>query len=265
MLEQLSLTLDGDEQVASISITMAFVLAVVSLAMFISYVDHIVHQARVSSILDRIGNETRFVLEREYAGDGRGAVMAPDAPVLPDTTPDTTVTSPTHASVIEIDVERTIAQDVAFGLRLLVDIAERSFSPGINDPTTAVQALDQLHDLLRRLGERDFGWGWHADAAGVARLYVRQPSWDTYVALALTRSASAASTRSRWSDAWAASSQTSTGAVRGPPVTTTAAPRGGRRCTAVEVRRRRRSARHPGHRRRRGRTRPDHHRDAAAR
>ena len=50
--------------------------------------------------------------------------------------------------------ERSLDQDVGFGLRQLVDIACRALSPGVNDPTTAVQALDQLHDLVRRLATR---------------------------------------------------------------------------------------------------------------
>ena len=39
----------------------------------------------------------------------------------------------------------------------LVDIAERALSPGVNDPTTALQATDQIHDLLRRLAVRPLG------------------------------------------------------------------------------------------------------------
>jgi uncharacterized membrane protein len=50
--------------------------------------------------------------------------------------------------------ERSLDEDVGFGLRQLVDIASRALSPGVNDPTTAVQVLDQLHDLLRRLAAR---------------------------------------------------------------------------------------------------------------
>jgi uncharacterized membrane protein len=50
--------------------------------------------------------------------------------------------------------ERSLDQDVGFGLRQLVDIATRALSPGVNDPTTAVQVLDQLHDLVRRLAAR---------------------------------------------------------------------------------------------------------------
>lgn len=45
--------------------------------------------------------------------------------------------------------ERTMTQDLGFGYRQLVDIAEKALSPSLNDPTTAVQTIDRLHDLLR--------------------------------------------------------------------------------------------------------------------
>ena len=48
----------------------------------------------------------------------------------------------------ELADERTPHQDPAFGFRQLVDIAERALSPAVNDPSTAVQALDEIHDLL---------------------------------------------------------------------------------------------------------------------
>ena len=56
---------------------------------------------------------------------------------------------------IKFGLERTLDQDVAYGLRMLVDIAERSLSDGpFLDPTTAVQAIDRLHDCLRQLAPR---------------------------------------------------------------------------------------------------------------
>src|SRR5208283_5146641 len=53
---------------------------------------------------------------------------------------------------IEFGAERTFEQDPKYAIRLLVDIAIKALSPAVNDPTTAVQALDQIEDLLRRLG-----------------------------------------------------------------------------------------------------------------
>ena len=51
-----------------------------------------------------------------------------------------------------LTLERTLDQDVAYGFRLLVDIAERSLADSpLQDPTTAVQAIDRLHDCLRQM------------------------------------------------------------------------------------------------------------------
>ena len=57
-------------------------------------------------------------------------------------------------NALELGDERTFAQDPKYAIRLLVDIAIRALSPAVNDPTTAVQALDQIGDLLSRLGQR---------------------------------------------------------------------------------------------------------------
>ena len=66
----------------------------------------------------------------------------------------------------------------------LVDIAIKALSPAINDPTTAVQALDQVEDLLLRLGQRNLTNGEHLDRDGKLRLVVRSPTWDDLVRLA---------------------------------------------------------------------------------
>ena len=50
--------------------------------------------------------------------------------------------------------ERSMVQDVSFGFRQLVDIAERALSPALNDPTTAVQSIDELHRALRHVVDR---------------------------------------------------------------------------------------------------------------
>jgi uncharacterized membrane protein len=50
-----------------------------------------------------------------------------------------------------LDRERSIEQDPLFGVQQLVDIGVKALSPGINDPTTAQQALAQLADILARL------------------------------------------------------------------------------------------------------------------
>jgi len=86
---------------------------------------------------------------------------------------------------IVIGAERTFEQDPKYAIRLLVDIAIKALSPAINDPTTAVQALDQIEDLLLRMGQRRLEIGTHRDSDGKMRLVVPFPTWDDLVRLAL--------------------------------------------------------------------------------
>lgn len=86
---------------------------------------------------------------------------------------------------VTLGLERTLDQDVAYGLRLLVDIAERSLSDSpFLDPTTAVQAIDRLHDCLRQLAPRDFPDGRYMDDNGVLRLVMQTMTWGDYLQLA---------------------------------------------------------------------------------
>jgi uncharacterized membrane protein len=80
--------------------------------------------------------------------------------------------------------DRTFEQDPKYPLRLLVDIAIKALSPAINDPTTAVQALDQIEDLLRRLARRPLDIGRVADAEGALRLTFPSANWGDYLSLA---------------------------------------------------------------------------------
>jgi uncharacterized membrane protein len=80
--------------------------------------------------------------------------------------------------------ERTSAQDPKFLLRILADISIKALSPAINDPTTAVQAIDEIEDLLVRLGRRDLDIGRRRDPGGALRLTIPVPSWEDYLGLA---------------------------------------------------------------------------------
>lgn len=90
-----------------------------------------------------------------------------------------------HKSVA-FGLERTMEQDPTFVFRIIVDVASKGLSPGINDPTTAVIAVDQLHHLLRDVGNRRMDEGIVRDAAGRLRLVYRTPNWEDYVQLAVT-------------------------------------------------------------------------------
>ena len=80
--------------------------------------------------------------------------------------------------------ERTIEQDSTFAFRVIVDIAVKALSKAINDPTTAVVAIDQLHRLLRAAGKRHLHDDTVFDRAGRLRVVFRTPSWDDFVQLA---------------------------------------------------------------------------------
>jgi uncharacterized membrane protein len=87
---------------------------------------------------------------------------------------------------IELGRERTLEQDPAFAFRIIVDIASKGLSPAINDPTTAVLALDQIHYLLREVGLRRLDAGLVHDASGQLRLIYHTPNWEDFVELAVT-------------------------------------------------------------------------------
>jgi uncharacterized membrane protein len=86
--------------------------------------------------------------------------------------------------MIAIGDERTIEQDPGFALRVLVDIAIRALSPAVNDPTTAVQLLDRVEQLLQLIGTSDLGGrGELRDDSGRVRVVIATPAWEDFLAL----------------------------------------------------------------------------------
>ncbi len=82
--------------------------------------------------------------------------------------------------------ERTMQQDPTFAFRIVIDIALRALSPAINDPTTAVLAIDQLHRMLRSVGERHLTTDERFDASGRLRVILRTPNWEDFVKLSFS-------------------------------------------------------------------------------
>jgi uncharacterized membrane protein len=220
-----------DRFIPGITVTVAFLLVLVAVALFVQYIHHIAQSIRVVTIIDKIAGETRSAIDRvhpdsgplepdpppsvvgarQVAAEGPGTVAAADVDRLVriaaeeggmvELVPcvgDFVATGMPLFDVVGVDgrdgdlraavdlaVERDVRQDVAFGLRQLVDIAERALSPGVNDPSTAVQCLDQVHDLLRRLVARPYPSSTYHDDAGEPRAVVTSPAWSDHVALAL--------------------------------------------------------------------------------
>ena len=85
---------------------------------------------------------------------------------------------------VRIGFERTLEQDVRFGIRQLVDIACKALSPAINDPYTAVQATDRLSVVLVDLAHRETGDRLVYDDEGSLLVAATLPAFDTYLDLA---------------------------------------------------------------------------------
>ena len=83
--------------------------------------------------------------------------------------------------LVAIGSERTMEQDPMFAFRIEVDIALKALSPAINDPTTAVLAIDQLHRLLRLVGQRSLHKNEITDDEGQPRVIFRTPNWEDFV------------------------------------------------------------------------------------
>ncbi|MET9612050.1 DUF2254 domain-containing protein [Kitasatospora indigofera] len=211
---------------------MATMLVVLSLALFVLYVQSMMRLLRVPHVIDRVATETVAVIGqyRLVPPDGEPPAEAANAltllhdgrsgalrdinirrlvrlarrhdlvfhmvPRIGDfITPGTPIVrvsggSPPRpwriASALNVGVERTMHQDLAFGFRQLVDIAIRALSPAVNDPTTAVQAVDRIHQLLGMLVRESFGDLQFRDRHGVVRLVLPVPDWECVVDLAFT-------------------------------------------------------------------------------
>ena len=92
----------------------------------------------------------------------------------------------TLRALIAFGSERTMDQDPTFAFRIVVDIALRALSPAINDPTTAVLAIDQLHRLLRTVGKRHLRTDEILNKFGQLRIVFRTPNWEDFVHLAFS-------------------------------------------------------------------------------
>jgi uncharacterized membrane protein len=90
---------------------------------------------------------------------------------------------------VHVDFERTAEQDLAYGLRQIVDIALRALSPGVNDPTTAVHALSHAAALLCQAARHPVGPGVLLDDTGRARVVLDRPDLGSLLDLAVAQPA----------------------------------------------------------------------------
>lgn len=233
----------SEDSVPQLSVISAVGLVLVAVLAFVSYLDHMAHDIRPSSVIESIAAEARSVIESVYpdavdedaeepavseeqamegsdegltltwsgaagyvqsldraglialseahgAGVevlvGSGNFLIPGQPtlLLRPTGEATSVAESSLEEVVRVGPERTMSEDPTFGFRLLVDVGLRALSPSLNDPSTAILAIDRLHELLALLQGRRIPSPLvlTADSGGTVR--VPTPDWETYVELA---------------------------------------------------------------------------------
>lgn len=80
--------------------------------------------------------------------------------------------------------QRTLEQDIGFGIRQLVDVALKALSPGVNDTTTAIMCIDALTDVLHHLAKRELRFD-GCEREGVAWVEARHPRFEDLLPQAL--------------------------------------------------------------------------------
>jgi len=115
-------------------------------------------------------------LARAWASDGRATALPTEA---------ARALTIGLARGVRLGFERTAEQDVAFGVRQLADVASKALSPAVNDPYTAVQAVDHLSVILAALATRPLGGRTLADRNGVARVHSPGRDWPYFIDLGL--------------------------------------------------------------------------------
>lgn len=147
--------------------------------------------SKKSGVLSMIGHEQ--VVEAAVDADVVITLIPALGQFVPAGAPLARVEGATAAEVDEskvrqalaLTLERTLDQDVAFGVRMLVDMGLRAMAEHpLADPTTTVQVIDRVHDVLRQLARRDLPEGTRCDDAGQVRLVVPSMDWSAYVLLA---------------------------------------------------------------------------------
>ncbi|MFC4058982.1 DUF2254 domain-containing protein [Planomonospora corallina] len=236
---------DQSAFVPQLSVTVAYLLALVSVVALVVFLAHLARQIRVESLLDSVRTEAAQTMRR-CADDRTGTALAPAIPetgtvplcavssgfltsvdeeallraavdtgtvVVLDRLPgdwvvvgtpiavawplaggtsgldrqDVDALSHHLAGAVRTGFERTSEQDIAFGLRQIVDVATKALSPGINDPTTALHALGHAAALLCEAAGEDLGPLLLHDGSGRVRTVVPRPGFPALLDLALSQ------------------------------------------------------------------------------
>lgn len=142
---------------------------------YVQYVDH-------ESLLESASDAELVIRVERMAGD-YVLTGSPVACVWPAHALDDDLAAQLKECINLAD-ERKMIQDVRFGIRQLSDIALRALSPGINDPTTAMNCIDALTTLLAKIARLDPKSPYHYDGDGNLRVIVPIPTFTALLNLA---------------------------------------------------------------------------------
>ncbi|MEU4244725.1 DUF2254 domain-containing protein [Actinoplanes sp. NPDC026619] len=230
-----------------VAVTVAYVLALVSVLTLVVFLAHLSRQIRVEWMLREVHADTAVTMRRLLSDAPGAGVTAPRAPPVPaeavplcatasgfftsidesmllattinaeavmyvDRLPGDSLIAGTPiaqawplraagplnaadrdrlqkcvAATLDVGFERTAAQDIAFGLRQIVDVTVKALSPGVNDPTTAVHGLGHISALLCAAAGKDLGPRLLRDRAGEVRVVLRRPSFAELLELAVAQ------------------------------------------------------------------------------
>jgi uncharacterized membrane protein len=174
----------------------AFVVGFLGLICIVAFrflIDYAARMLRPVSLAGRVGKYGLEVMESVYPEPSSEEQDLAESGQSPGSVEGTIFHRGKSAIVVAVNLESLVAeaekakaQDPLFGLRILVDIAIKALSKAINDPTTAVLAIDQLHRLLRSAGRRNLRTDQILDRAGKLRVIFRTPKWEDFVHLAFS-------------------------------------------------------------------------------
>lgn len=119
-----------------------------------------VHYAKLELLLDAIFK--KYAVQAVYQKPVVGEYIMKDTSVL------LMVESSTFSQELQLELARIVkatfvvnvfrshTQDINFGVRKLVDIGIKAISPAVNDPTTCLNCIDQIGEILKHLSDRQF-------------------------------------------------------------------------------------------------------------
>lgn len=134
----------------------------------VGYVSYVSHDSLVA-VAEAEGCRTRVVAPAgQFVHEGSALLEI----WTPASSPDTPDPGP-FREAFAIGVRRSLGQDVLFPADQLLEVAIRALSPGVNDPYTAIECIDQLVAGAVNLAESPEPEGLHFDSEGELRVVHR--------------------------------------------------------------------------------------------